>query len=328
MNIGFCTIVGTLLFTTLNLQAQTKKDAADAYNQGVVTMTTNVDSAIIYFEKSVDLSNKVGDEALDIHGLAIKVLPGLYFKKVVGLANEKKIPEAIAASKEALKAADKYGDEKIKDETLILEVKIYFSMGNNYFAKLNDNENAIKAYDSALAINPNYTKALFNKALVYRKMEKSDKFIETIDLAITKAATDTAQILVYNKTAREYFRNAGIKANTANKLTEALEDLNNAQKYGSEKELFYQFANIYNKQKKWDEALTSAQKGLELETGNSDAKAKYHYEIAVAQLGKGEKDAACSSFKNAQFGQFANAAKAQMTNMKCAGAAAATTTTK
>lgn len=326
INIGFCTIVGALLLTTFSLQGQTKKDAADAYNQGVATMSTNVDSAIIYFERSVELSDKVGSEAMDVHGQATKVLPGLYYKKVISLAKDRKIPEALAASKDAIKASEKYNNENIKEETLKIMVQIYFSMGNNYFSKMNDNENAIKAYDSALVINPNYTKALYNKALVYRKMEMSDKFVQTIDLAITKAEGDTSQIAIYNKAAREYFRNSGVKANLANKLPEALEDLTTAQKYGAEKDIYYQFANIYNKQKKYDEALSNATKGLELETGPNDAKAKYHYEIAVAQLGKGEKEAACASFKSAQYGAFITAAKAQMTNMKCGGAGAASGT--
>ena len=327
INIGICTIVGTLLLSTLNLHAQTKKEAVDAYNQGVMTMNTNTDSAIIYFERSVEISGKVGDEASDIYIPATKVLPRLYYKKVISLAKEKKIPEAIAASKEAIKAADKYKNDSIKIETLKIESQIYFSMGNSYFTK-NDNENALKAYDSALLINPNYTKALFNKAQVYRKMDKSDKYKESIDDLIVKAGSDTVQIAAYKKNAHDYYRVTGTKANTANKLADAIENLNNAQKYGIDKDVYYQFANIYNKQKKWDEALTNAQKGLELETGTNEAKAKYHYEIAVAQAGKGDKDAACSSFKNALYGIFATPSKAQMQNMKCPGATPAAAAAK
>jgi tetratricopeptide (TPR) repeat protein len=319
-NFGTVT-VGIILLTCSLINAQTKKDAADVYNQGVVSMSTNPDSAIIYFEKSIELSDKVGDDAKDIKASAIKILPKLYFNNVALLAKENKLTECIAASKITEKVADKYGNDTIKKETLKIRAIVYFSLGNNFY-KNSELENAIACYDSALALNPNYTKVIVNKAMVYKKMENNDKFAENIDLAISqyKALNDTVQIAKLNKAARDHFKLLGSKDNQANKLPEALISLNTAVKYGFDKDIYYQFANIYNKQKKFDDALINAQKGLDLETGDEKAKAKYYYELGVAQLGKGDKDNACTSFKNAQFGAFVQAAKAQMINNKCPGA--------
>ena len=43
--------------------------------------------------------------------------------------------------------------------------------------------------------------------------------------------------------------------------------LTKAAKYGDDKNLFYYFADVYNKQKNFDSGAEYAQKGLALETG-------------------------------------------------------------
>ena len=67
----------------------------------------------------------------------------------------------------------------------------------------------------------------------------------------------------------------------------------------------------------FDSGLEYAKRGLDLETGDAEAKAKYYYQLAVAQAGKGQNADACASFKNALYGAFAEASKAQRTNLKC-----------
>jgi hypothetical protein len=61
----------------------------------------------------------------------------------------------------------------------------------------------------------------------------------------------------------------------------------------------------------------NAQKGLDMETGAAEAKAKFYYQLGVAQAGKLENAKACESFKNAMYGAFLEASKAQRTNLKC-----------
>ncbi len=312
---------GIIVFSSSMVNSQTKKDAADVYNQGVVAnQNKQIDSAIIYFEKSIDLSEKVGLDAKDVKDQATKILPYLYFDRVAQLTKDRKFPECIAASKLAIAAADKYGSDTIKNESLKIMSQVYNSLGTQ---SLNNKEpeKALSYYDSSLAINPNYTKAIVGKANAYIKIGNNDKFAETIDMAIKqyKDQNDTTMAAKLGKVARDYFRSQASKANQANKLPDAISDLNTAVKYGYDKDIYYIFADVYNKEKKFDDALTNAQKGLDLETGDEVAKAKYYYQIGVAQLGKGDKDNACSSFKSAQFGAFAQAAKAQMINNKCPG---------
>ncbi|MDQ1297150.1 MAG: hypothetical protein QG611_1129, partial [Bacteroidota bacterium] len=139
-----------------------------------------------------------------------------------------------------------------------------------------------------------------------------DSFLEKV-----RGANDSVKANQASKLAIEYFRAAGSQANQANKTDEALSLLNKAAKYGDDKDLFYFFADVYNKQKNFDIGAEYAQKGLDLETGVAEAKAKFYFQLGIAQAGKGKTADACASFKNAMYGAFAEASKAERKNLKC-----------
>ena len=306
-------------FICVGLFAQEKNDAINAFNQGVALMKTDVGSAIEPFENCIKICEQIGDSANDVKEKAMLVLPDLYFQVAYNLyATDKKYNESIQAAKIALGVAEKYDSQKTTEKTQKLMIQVYQTMGSKYYAA-NDQENAINCFDSILMINPDYVNAIYNKALTYKKFNNTDKFEETIDTFIVKAKTDEDTTLVpkANKLALDYFRILGTKANTANKLSDAVQLLTTSFKYGQDEDVYYQLANIYNKQKKFAEAAEDAQKGLDMEKGSAEAKAKFYYELGVAQSGKGETDNACESFKNSLYGPFLAASKAQRTNLKC-----------
>jgi hypothetical protein len=74
---------------------------------------------------------------------------------------------------------------------------------------------------------------------------------------------------------------------------------------------------VYNKKKNFDSAAEYAKKGLDLETGAAEAKAKYWFQLGLAQAGKGQTTDACASFKNSMFGAFLEGSKAERKNLKC-----------
>jgi tetratricopeptide (TPR) repeat protein len=302
-----------------NLSAQVKNDAIRAFNESVELMKADPVSAIGAFENCIKICEQVGDSANDVREKATKVLPDLYYQKASDLLlMDKKISESIQASKVALAVASKYDSQKTIENTQKIMIQAYSAMGSAFFSS-NETDKAIQAFDSALAINPDHQASIYNKALIYRKLNDSDKFGETIDLYLSKlnANDDGAKIVQANKVALDYYRVSGGKANQANKLAEALELLNTSLKYGTDKNVYYHFASIYNKQKKFTLAAENAQKGLEMETGTPEDKAKFYYELAVAQVGKGETANACETFKNSMYGPFVEASKAQRTNLKC-----------
>jgi tetratricopeptide (TPR) repeat protein len=308
-----------LVFTVSTVKAQGRNDVIKAYNEGANLVQTDPEGAIKAFENAVNLSKQVGDSAADLSQKAIKVLPGLYYSVATRAFNAKKpVPEIVSATKKAIAVAVKYDNQSVKQNGEQLLVRAYNNMATDYFSK-NDYQNAIAAFDSVLAINPDYSTAIYNKSLIYLKQANSDEFEKTIDLYISKMkpGVDSAKIKQASSLALVYFRASGSKADQANKLDEALGYLNKAAKYGDDKDLFYFFAEVYNKQKAFDKGLEYGQKGLALETGAEEPKAKFYFQIALAQEGKGQIAEACESFKNANYGVFAAPSKVKRNNLKC-----------
>jgi tetratricopeptide (TPR) repeat protein len=302
-----------------NVNSQTRNDVITFYNEGAKAMQTDVPAAITAFENVVVTADKVGEEAADLKQKAVQVLPGLYYKLAAAALNEKKpAAEIISASKTAIAASEKYGNTSNKEKSQKVLVQGYNNLAVDYFSK-NDFEKALLTIDSLLVINPDYVNAIYNKALIYIKQDNAEAFEKTIDgyLEKVKSTNDTIKTQKASTLALEYFRSAGSKANQANKLDEALASLNKSAKYGDDKDLFYYFADVYNKKGNFVSGAEYAQKGLDLETGSAEAKAKFFYQLAVAQVGKGQTAEACASFKNALYGPFAEASKAQRTNLKC-----------
>jgi tetratricopeptide (TPR) repeat protein len=310
-------IVSALIGTNLN--AQTRTDVIAAYNDGAKAMQTDVKAAIESFEKAVVLSDQVGETAADLKQKAVQVLPGLYVRLASNsLTDKKPATETIKAAKKAAAVAEKYGNAASKENASKILVTGYYNLGVEFFAN-KDYDNAVKSFDSLLVINPAYLNAIYNKALIFRTQNNVAGFEENIDIYIEKAKgiNDTVKVKQASKLALEYFRASGSQANQANKLDDAIAMLTKAAKYGDDKNLFYYFADVYNKKKNFTSGAEYAQKGLALETGDAEAKAKFYFQLAMAQAGKGQTADACASFKNAMYGAFAEPSKVQRTNMKC-----------
>jgi len=316
---GLFLVIATVLFMA-GASAQERNDVIQAYNEGAKVTKTDPAAAITAFEKAIELADKVGDEAADLKANAIKVLPGLYFRVAYNALNEKKpADEVIRASKKAIEIADKYNSAANKTNALKVISSAYGTKASEMFAN-NDLDNALLTFDSLLAVNPGFASAYYNKALIYIKQNNSEAFESTIDIYLDKlkTANDTTRAKQASKTALEYFRAAGSQLSQTDKLDDALAALGKAAKYGEDKDLNYFFADVYNKQGKFSEALDYAQKGLGMEAGDANAKAKFYFQIGLAQEGKGNTAEACASFKNALFGPFAEPSKAKRTNLKCA----------
>jgi tetratricopeptide (TPR) repeat protein len=323
MNMKFMRIIAGMLILSAVFgavtKAQERNDVIAVYNEGAKAVQSDLSTAIEAFEKVVVMSEKVGESVDDLKAKAVQVLPSLYFKAAYSSLNEKKpATEIIQAAKKATAAAEKYGSESNKANSDKILVQGYYTLGTEYFND-KDYENALLAFDSLLAVNPDYVTAIYNKALIYRAQENSEAFEQTVDLFLQKLGTGTEdeRAAQASSLALEYFRAAGSQANQAGNLDEALAFLTKAAKYGDDKDLFYYFSDVYNKQENFNNAAEYAQKGLDLETGDAEAKAKFYFQLALAQKGKGQTADACTSFKNALFGAFAEAAKAERTNLKC-----------
>lgn len=310
--------VASALMTTV-AYSQDRNAVIQAFNEGAKASQTDVPAAIKAFETAITLAGQVGETAADLKQKASAALPGLYGKLVTAAITEKKpAPEIMKAARTAVAVAEKYGTAVQKENASKTLVQAFNIQATGYFSK-NDFPNALVTFDSLLALNPGYVNAIYNKALIYVKQNNSDSFEQTIDsyLEKVKAVNDTTKAKQASKLALEYFRGAGSKANQAGKLDDALSLLTKASKYGDDKDTFYYFSDVYNKQKNFDKGLEYAQRGLALETGTAEAKAKFYFQLGLAQEGKGLTAEACASFKNSAFGPFAEPSKIQLKNLKC-----------
>jgi tetratricopeptide (TPR) repeat protein len=309
------TMVLFLLIAAIN--AQDRNEVVNAYNEGAKTAQTDAKAAIASFENVVALSEKVGESVNDLKDKAIQVLPGLYVKVASDALNQKKpAAEIIEAAKAAQEAADKYNNPTHKENAGKLLVQGYYRQGADLFTA-KEYDQALAAFDNLLEVNPDFAIAYYNKALVYRAQNNVEAFEQAIDAFIERSGTDEKRMQQASQLALEYFRALGSQANQAGNLDEALNYLGKGEKYGQDKDLFYYFADVYNKQKNFDKGASYAQQGLDLETGTADSKAKFYFQLGLAQEGKGDIAAACASFKNSMYGPFAEPSKVQRTNLKC-----------
>ncbi|MCX7987462.1 MAG: hypothetical protein N2662_11035 [Bacteroidales bacterium] len=317
------TIIGAGVLT-LGVFAQNKQytqaDAAMYFNESIALMKTDLPLAIQKLDSCIILCNIIGDSALEVKAKAEPFMCDLNLRYAGDLYYDQKQKEqALIVARRTLALCEKYNNEEIAAKTKKLLGQIYTSIGSsNFSAKAYDK--AVVAFDSAYYFDPELYTSLLNKAIAFRVLKNVNAFVENIDQFIKIAAqeNDSAQVKKAQKMAIEFLRAEGSRANAQNKAKEAESLLVKALSYGDDKDVFYYLADVYTKLKKYKEAVDYAQKGLAMETGSAEDKAKYYYTMGNAYLALGKKDDACSAFKNASFGKFAQAAKAQMTNNKCA----------
>jgi tetratricopeptide (TPR) repeat protein len=295
-------------------------DAALYYNQSIQLMKTDLPSAIKTLDSCLMVCNILGDSALETRLKAEQFKCDLYVRYLSNVYyNEKNPAKAIIVGKQAIETCEKYQNADMASKSKKIMSQAYSSLASTFFSAKNYDK-ALVAFDSSYFYNPESYKMLLNKAIIYKIQTNTDSFERNINKYIELAAkvNDTAQVAKGKAMALEYFRSEGSKANAKNKLNDALELLNKALFYGNDKDTYYFLSDVYNKLNKFDEAIENAQKGLALEKGTAEDKAKYYYSLGVAYLGVGKKDEACTAFKNAMYGQFIQAAKAQRINNKCA----------
>jgi tetratricopeptide (TPR) repeat protein len=138
-------------------------------------------------------------------------------------------------------------------------------------------------------------------------------------IEVSKAQNDKATEDKSNNLGKRFYTVAYSNNTKANKINEAIESLKKALEYAPEdKDLTFFLGQSYNKVKKYDQAIESLNKALALETGSTEDKAKYYFELGNAYAAKNDNANACSAFKNAQFGKYAENAKYQITTvLKC-----------
>ena len=307
--------------TTLLLSAQTKEDVINTYNAGVALATTDVKAAIEKFNLARDMALKVGTEADTLKNMIETQLPRLQINYAAELYKAKNITEAIPNYLLAIELAEKVGNTEIASKAKEIVPKLYFSRGNDLY-KSEKFDSALIYFDQALLYDSTYAKVYLSKGLVYKKQDNTQAMITAMDKAIfyAKLSNDEKTATTAGNVVRDNLLVNGNKAVKAGNFQEALPLLNQAKTYGEPKsDIFYLLALSYNKGSQWNAAIEAANQGIALETASTnEVKAKFYYELGNAYLGKGENTSACTSYKNALYGNYLESAKYQVeTVLKC-----------
>jgi tetratricopeptide (TPR) repeat protein len=306
--------VVTLLLGTLGAQAQTLKEAMEAYNAAAkLDNAKNYQEALKKYDEAISIYDALGDTGNQYRMKAADRIPVLQYKYGLELYKQKKFDETIKAFIKLEELAQTYNSDEYAKKAKSIIPKLYYAKGKSLMDK-GENDAAIEAFNNAI---PEYGMAYIRLAQIYSTQKDEENFSAIINktLALNQAKlSSTAEKLAlsfYGKNAAQALKDS---------------DYPNAEKYfkelvnfKEEADVYYQLAVVYNKQQKWDDAIEAANKGLELFTEEGTTKdAKLYFELGSAYKGKGDNTAACEAYKKAAKGDYEEAANYEIEHtLKC-----------
>lgn len=310
-----------IVFSIPTLFGQTIDDAKKKFNRGATFLQKDeLDSAIACFEKTVAICNEVGPEADIVRVKAETQIPGLYFKKAMGLYKEKKLDESIEAFIKTKEVAEKYNDTKNQQKAEKIIPQLYNIQGNQYY-KNEAFDNALKSYEKAIEIDPGLAKAYFGKGLVFKNTEDEEAFDEAMKKAIEEgeASGDDKTVEQASKIAGNYYLNKGIQAKKTTDYQAASENLKKSISFNNDSEqAHYLLALVSNELKNYDDAIEASKKTIELVNNDKEELSKAQFQLGRAYQGKGNNQAACEAYKNVTSGPYVKSAKYQIEHgLKC-----------
>lgn len=313
-------IAGLSLVIGFQIQGQTLNDAIEAYHSGIDLIETDIKAAIESLERSHEMATQLGEAGEEVKEQAEIQLPGLYFDMAMGHYREREIGQSIAGFEETIKVSEKYDDPNTKQRAENVLHQLYAIQANAEFRETN-NEEALRLFDKALEINPQHARSHLGKGLVYRRMEDTENFKKSMDMAIeTGLMTEEEQIAeTAESTARDYFLVRAARAQGNDDFERAVELLTTSLAYDqSFPETHFLLASVYNEQSRYQDAVNSAQKAIELSDGSSEDTAKIYFELGQAYEGLGDTTQACNAYSNAAYGNYEASANYQMEHvLKC-----------
>lgn len=301
------------------IQSQTLEDVASKYNAAAELVNTDPAKAATLLEEAIALAKKTGAEADEIRIMAESQLPAVFFRVAGEQQKAGNTDEAIATFRKSFDLGLEYNDPNTVSRAQNILGRLYLSQGNNAY-RAGENEKAVALLNSSLEYDTENARTWLLLGLTYRKLENAEEMKTAMDQAIAKAqkAIDEQTKASAEKSMRDFLAVRANRSIQANKGAEAIEMMNLAINYGEEAQTYFLLTMAHNNLKQWDNAITAAQKALELEDGDAVEKAKIYFEIGNALREKGDTAGACEAFKNAAYGNYKESANYQIQQvLKC-----------
>ncbi len=324
-------LLGLLLvgFTT-NLMAQDRAAAVKAFNKALELAKSNeYQQAIEMYNQAIAQAEQLGEEGQDIVQRVEKQLPSIYYQKALStykaFQKDKSLSSletAIDNFQEASQMSSEYGNDEISGKAEQVVTQLFYTKSILQYKSSNYSE-SLASLDQAIERNPNYAKAYYQKGIVLKNQESSnfEKALEQFDQAIEvgNKVNDNQMVRKAKQAAHDELLYRGSKAIEAKNYKTSVTLLDRALEYETQSaDAHYRLAEAYNKQALWDQAISHANKSLELENGGRTEKAKIYFELGTAYKNQGNVEQACGAFKNAAYGSFKSPAEHQMEfELKC-----------
>lgn len=306
-----------IIITTGSINAQSLEEAAELFNDGRELISQgNNKAAIEKMEATIVMCDKIGEEADELKQQALSVIPNLYYGHAKSLFDNGQIDESIKAYEQTLEIATKYNDIEVFNMTKSVLAQLFLKNGNDKF-RARDFEGAITDLNQTLKYDSVSTTALLLMGYSYRRLENTDEMIRYFKAAIEAGSESDRNSRSASEGLMTHYMNTGARLINAKNTSDGIKFLDTAAIYGQTGDLFYYYAVGYNAEQKWDDAITAAEKAVELDPNNRENVAKYNFEIGTAYYGKKDNTKACEAYKNANFGRTALRAEPMLRTLKC-----------
>jgi tetratricopeptide (TPR) repeat protein len=306
-----------MMLISVSLIAQpTITDVINAFNAGAEEVNAgNFETAIAKFEETISLAETLGAEGDEMKANAQGQIPTLHYRMASDAYKAKDIPGAISKFEATVEACEKYGNEEIKAKALKYIPQLCNSQGSSQ-SKAGEFEAAHISFDKAIESKPDYARAYYNKALVYKKQNDEANMVSTMEKAIEvgTAAGDEKTTAAATKTLKNLYLSYGKTAFKAEDYDEALKNLEASYKYDDQDaDPYYLSCVIYGQKGEFEKAVEYGLKAAQYEDAADQA--KIWYELGNAYMNLVEYEKACDAFSKALVEPYLNTVQHKMDNV-------------
>lgn len=315
----FLIVAITLVFALPFIsEAQTVKEAVEAYNSGASMLKDNPAGALEKLYQALEISEELDYDGQETKLLAQSLIPKAHQQLAMNLYRDKNLPETLDQLEKARKTAKEYGDNGTLARVEKIIPQLYNQMGNSEYRD-EKFEKAIEFYQKSIEVKVDYPDPYLGIALSYEKQENYDSMLEylkkTIEVANSvndKNKADDAQ-----KKAKAYLLKNGDSAQKDKNYNEAIEFFTKILEFDQgDGTIYFLLAVNYNELKNWDMVIDNCKLALEHANGSLD-KAGIYYQMGTAYQKLEKNTEACEAFRNTS-GSYSAAAEYQMKEvLKC-----------
>lgn len=228
---------------------------------------------------------------------------------------------AYSSLREAARLAEETDQSGALDKLRTFQQQLPTKWGNEAIEN-EDYEQALTHFNKGIEWSPDDAYVHYGKGLALVNLDSMEAGLKTLQRAIkvgNRTGNTRVTGLATERIRGEFLARASEALNAESpspaQVETALSALDEMQMYvdPSAQSLFYRARALFEKEA-YSEALSTAQKGLDLHQGSRSDAAKYHFIVAESQMGLGDKASACETFNQAAFGDYKARAEHHLEN--------------